>query len=60
MPYSHRKIQLVASRLFSRYHELFVDSVEVSWFDIGVLDEIPLEWMKIWEEDSENLGWGSL
>ena len=25
MPYSHRKIQLVASRLFSRYHQLFVD-----------------------------------
>ena len=58
MPYSYRKIQLVASRLFYRYNHLFVDSVEVSWLDIGVHDELPLEWVKIWEEDSENLGWG--
>ena len=58
MPYSCRKIQLVASRLFYRYNHLFVDSVEVSWLDISVLDEIPLEWVKIWEEHSENLGWG--
>ena len=58
MPYSFRKIQLVAFRLFDRYHHLFVVSAEVSWLEIGVLDEIPLEWVKIWEEDSENLGWG--
>ena len=58
MPYSFRKIQLVASRLFCRYNHLFVDSVKVSWLDIGVLDELPLEWVKIWEGDSENLGWG--
>ena len=58
MPYSYRKIQLVASRLFYRYNHLFVDSVEVSWSDISVLDEIPLDWVKIWEEYSENLGWG--
>ena len=58
MPYSFRKIQLVASRLFYKYNHLFVDSVQVGWLDIGVLDEIPIEWVKIWEEDSENLEWG--
>ena len=58
MSYSFRKIQLVASRLFYRYRHLFVVSAEVSWLDIGVLDELPLEWVKIWEEDSENLAWG--
>ena len=56
MPYSCRKIQVVAYRLYSRYQHLFVDSVGVNWTAISVLDEIPLEWVKIWEEDSENLG----
>ena len=56
MPYSRRKIQEVAYRLYSRYQHLFVDSVEGSWVAISVLDDIPLEWVKIWEEDSENLG----
>ena len=37
---------------------MFVVSAEVSWLDIEVLDELPLEWVTIWEEDSENLGWG--
>ena len=58
MPYSCRKIQLVASRLYYRYQHLFVVSVEVHWTAISVLDDIPLEWVKIWEEDSENLGSG--
>ena len=54
MPYSSRKIQIVAYGLESRYHHLFTD-VEQNWTDISVLDDIPLEWVKIWEEDSENL-----
>ena len=56
MPYSRRKIQEVAYRLYSRYQHLFVDNVEGSWVAISVLDDIPLEWVEIWEEDSENLG----
>ena len=54
MPYSSRKIQIVAYRLHSRYHHLFTDA-EPGWIDISVLDDIPLEWVQIWEEDSENL-----
>ena len=34
---------------------MFVLSVELHWTAISVLDEIPLEWVKIWEDDSENL-----
>ena len=49
MPYSSRTIQIVAYRLHSRYHHLFTD-VERSWIDISALDDIPLEWVKIWEE----------
>ena len=45
-------------RLYYRYRHLFVDSVEINWTAISVLDDIPLEWVKIWEEDSENLGSG--
>ena len=55
MSYSYRKIELVASRLYYRYYHLFLVSVELHWTAISVLDEIPLEWVKIWEEDSENL-----
>ena len=58
MSYSRRKIQEVAYRLYSRYQHLFVDNVEGNWAAISVLDDIPLEWVKIWEEDSENLGPG--
>ena len=58
MSYSRRKIQEVAYRLYSRYHHLFIDDVEGNWAAISVLDDIPLEWVKIWEEDSENLGPG--
>ena len=58
MPYSRRQIQEVAYRLYSRYQHLFVDNVERSWVAISILDDIPLEWVKIWEEDSENLGPG--
>ena len=54
MSYSRRKIQEVAYRLYSRYHHLFVD-VEENWAAMSVLDDIPLEWVKIWEEDSEHL-----
>ena len=42
----------------SRYQHLFVDNVEENWAAISVLDDTPLEWVKIWEEDSENLGPG--
>ena len=55
MSYSRRKIQEVAYRLYTRYHHLFVDNVEGNWAAISVLDDIPLEWVKIWEEDNENL-----
>ena len=58
MSYSRRKIQEVAYRLYSRYQHLFVDNVEGNWATISVLDDIPLEWVKIWEKDSENLGPG--
>ena len=58
MSYSRRKIQEVAYRLYSRYQHLFVDNVEGNWAAINVLDNIPLEWIKIWKEDSENLGPG--
>ena len=58
MSYSRRKIQEVAYRLYSRYQHLFVDNVEGNWAAISVLDDIALEWVKIWEEDSENLGPG--
>ena len=58
MSYSRRKIQEVAYRLYSRYQHLFVDDVEGIWVAISVLDDIPLEWVKIWEDDSENLGPG--
>ena len=58
MPYSCSKIQVVAYDLYNRYQHFFVVSVEVHWTAISVLDEIPLEWVKIWEEDSENLGPG--
>ena len=37
---------------------MFVDNVEGNWAAISVLDDIPLEWVKIWEDDSENLGPG--
>ena len=53
MSYSRRKIQEVAYRLYSRYQHLFVDVVE-NWAAISVLDDIPLEWVKIWKEDSES------
>ena len=55
MSYSRRKIQEVAYRLYSRYHHLFIDDVEENWAAINVLDDIPLEWVNILEEDSENL-----
>ena len=56
MSYSRRKIQEVAYRLYSRYHHLFIDDVEENWAAISILDDIPLGWVQIWEEDSENLG----
>ena len=59
MSYSRRKFQSVAYRLYSRYHHLFLDDVENSWALLSVLDDIPLEWVEIWENDPEKEEWVS-
>ena len=58
MSYSRSKIQDAVLRFYSRYDRL-LDEVDY-WVSIGVLDELPLQVVEIWENDPEREAWGPI